>query len=235
MLKAKDLNGNEYLAYQDEIILDKGYFCPCCNEPCIPKLGNAKVKHFAHYNENACEIEPESIDHIQMKMFLMKQLRLTKENLEVNLKWSRPDILINNKIAIECQCSKISKEEFDERNKNYAKHNIYVLWIFNQKLINDVENNNGYFITVPKFMMMAHELYFGRLYIFNDARVNPIYSLRLDKPEPNIIENSFGTSIRHYKKYRYENQGKSIEDLHNIICIDNYGYKIARFNDKKWW
>lgn len=219
MLKAKDLQGNEYLSYKDEIVLDKGYFCPCCNEPVIAKLGFNKIKHFAHYTLSKCEFEPESIDHIEMKMFFMEQLELTKSNLEVNLGWSRPDLLINNKIAIECQCSKISEEEFNERNLNYAKNNIYVLWIFNYKLINQERNED--YITVPNFMQIAHNIYFGRIYIFKPSYITP---LRLEYPKG-----------RFYKKFRVRNDGKTITSIKKIICVDNDIYKIARFTDKKWW
>jgi len=54
----------------------------------------------------------------------------------------RPDILCRKNgvyIAVECQCSKMSLEEFVERNRNYDKMGLLVLWVFGEKYLRSAQ------------------------------------------------------------------------------------------------
>lgn len=45
-----------------------------------------------------------------------------------------PDLLVNDKIAIEIQCSTLSLERLIERTENYRKHGFYVIWLMGKNL-----------------------------------------------------------------------------------------------------
>ncbi len=46
----------------------------------------------------------------------------------------RPDLLVNDKIAIEIQCSHLSMKRLKERTENYQVHGFTVLWLMGQDL-----------------------------------------------------------------------------------------------------
>ncbi|WP_423189704.1 competence protein CoiA [Alkalibacterium sp. f15] len=122
---------------------NKEYFCPACKEELIFKNGSIYQSHFSHKNNSDCQTfsEGETPEHMEGKLLLYKWFK--KEKIEVQLEAflpalkQRPDLLIDNKgtnIAIEYQCSPISKETIISRTRGYNINGYNVFWILGQKL-----------------------------------------------------------------------------------------------------
>jgi competence CoiA-like predicted nuclease len=224
--------------------------CPTCKEKVIFVNGNYKIEHFRHYIESECSTEPETIEHLNMKQFFIDKLGLTKDSVEVNLGFGKPDIFLKNRsIAIEVQHSPLSEEKFLERTANYTKNNIYVLWVFDSCLCKE---------RISALLRKAHELYFGRVYFFVKGEIIPIHF----KPVTRFIETQYIPEyIEDFEEYKnngfepyyksvggYEKTlktkkelelGKAIPNVSQFIQTrntwKNNNYLIAKFTDAKFW
>ena len=105
------------------------YFCPICNAKMIQKRGNIKEHHFAHEAQSECD----SWNYDMSEWHREWQKRFPVETREVvvskNSTKHRADILINNTV-VEFQHSKMSNEEFNERNSFYKSCGYDVIWLF---------------------------------------------------------------------------------------------------------
>lgn len=115
------------------------FFCPQCQQPVQLKIGKLNIPHFAHITKNCHHrfAEGESELHLQGKIQLFEwlQARGHRVKLEPFLRTlsQRPDLLMqgeHQQIAIEYQCSAITKENWQRRTAGYEKHNIQALWLF---------------------------------------------------------------------------------------------------------
>lgn len=98
-------------------------------------MGQVVIPHFAHVSSNNCSIafsEGESAEHLAGKQQLYDFFRSSNPvQMEAALEKikQRPDLLVNNRYAIEFQCSSIPKDLFDSRNSGYRKIGIQPIWI----------------------------------------------------------------------------------------------------------
>ncbi|MBS9338883.1 hypothetical protein G6R29_04495 [Fructobacillus sp. M2-14] len=113
------------------------YLCPGCFGPVRLKKGEEKVAHFAHVVKDGCArfSEGESPEHLAGKLALFKyfedRVPVLVEPVLSKID-QRPDLLVGrpgNQVAIEYQCSPISKKDLDRRNEGYARLGIKVWWI----------------------------------------------------------------------------------------------------------
>ncbi|WP_461239705.1 competence protein CoiA [Paucilactobacillus sp. N302-9] len=134
MIMASD--GQEMI-HANEAILKKTYYCPVCQEHVFLKAGQIKMKHFAHQRGSQCvDAEPESVEHFLGKeqLFYWAKCQNYSPKYEVyfpEIK-QRADLIfrINERpVAIEFQCSPLSIEQLDMRNKGYRQINIPVYWV----------------------------------------------------------------------------------------------------------
>jgi competence CoiA-like predicted nuclease len=167
-----------------------------------------------------------------MKRFIQDKFNIPDKYIEYHLGFGKPDGYIEEShIAIEVQHSPISSKEFDERNNNYTKNNIYVLWIFHSDLIS--ENISA---TIKK----AHSLYFGRIYVYEDGNIIPIHfegkKRYVEEYTDYYDGTTYGDYWTYYKKKRDLNIGKTISNF-SLLSIKNNWTKnlIARFYDKRFW
>ncbi|AYG00760.1 competence protein CoiA [Lactococcus allomyrinae] len=131
------------------------YFCPACKTEVVLKNGNIKITHFAHKTLQNCEswTENESVQHLTLKKILYRWFKKS-EKVEVEkylpeLKQT-PDLLVNDKIAIEVQCSSLSLKRLKERTENYQTHGYSVIWLMGKKLwlshqLTELQKNLMYF------------------------------------------------------------------------------------------
>jgi competence protein CoiA len=115
------------------------YFCPSCNSELFIKNGEIKISHFAHKSLMNCDlwIENESEQHLGLKKILYQWFKKTdKVEIETYLPElnQRPDLLVNDKIAIEIQCSHLPIKRLKERTVNYQSHGYKVLWLMGKDL-----------------------------------------------------------------------------------------------------
>lgn len=116
------------------------WFCCDCQEPVILKAGRIKQMHFAHGKDSECQSfsEGETREHLAGKTLLYQncchhQIQVELEAYLPKLK-QRPDVLVDQKLALEFQCSPLSFERLKERTDNYQKHGYEVLWILGREL-----------------------------------------------------------------------------------------------------
>lgn len=143
MLKA--LDSNQQIVHAWEAHKGEKYFCPECELPTILKAGTQKVSHFAHKQKESCFYGAgETQEHLRMKTAIAN---LLKDQFDVQVEQQlipnrRADVVIKKElpeenrtliVAIECQHSPISIEEFEERNLDYSKYGIPVLWVWSSK------------------------------------------------------------------------------------------------------
>lgn len=141
MFTAIDSQGNSILARDHTG--DRQCYCPGCGEKVVFKQGMINQAHFAHKNQSLCQTfsEGETDAHIEGKLLIYEWLK--KESIQVELEAylpelnQRPDLLIQYKgkpIAIEYQCSPISKEKIRSRTEGYVHNRMKVIWILGEKL-----------------------------------------------------------------------------------------------------
>lgn len=113
------------------------YLCPSCRGPVRLKQGEEKIAHFAHVSNKDCQgfSEGESPEHLAGKLALYRYF-LGKVPVQVEPVLQSidqlPDLLVGrpgNQVAIEYQCSPLSKADLASRNAGYARFGIRVWWL----------------------------------------------------------------------------------------------------------
>lgn len=225
------------------IIKDKSLFiCPECKSTLIFVDGLEVIKHFRHKVKSDCDFEPESEDHLEMKMFVKEFLDLRKDEVEVHLGFAKPDLLIkSDMIAIEVQKSNISKKRFLERCFNYTQNGIAVMWIFHESLLMEKGKDKN----IPLLLRTASENAFGRIYIYSNKI---IYSIKLNTLSRWVNEyedydtgESYGGYLKTYKRKRNieiiqtipdKKYGKTLYKVRSKFAGQfPSGYLIAKFYD----
>ena len=107
------------------------YYCPMCLEKLIVKKGEIMAHHFAHYGNSDCTTK-DGWHYDMSEWHYDWQNQFPVENQEVvfekNGKKHRADIFINNTV-IEFQHSRLSADEFEERNNFYTSLGYRVVWV----------------------------------------------------------------------------------------------------------
>lgn len=138
MMTAIDKNGN-LLNLLENIPEPAPFFCPACKTEVRLKCGKIKIPHFAHLTLKNCTAwsENESAQHLALKIALYHWFSQT-EKVEIERYLPElsqtPDLLVNEKIAIEVQCSSLSLERLRERTENYLAHGFTVIWLMGRDL-----------------------------------------------------------------------------------------------------
>ncbi|WP_237704139.1 competence protein CoiA [Planococcus donghaensis] len=118
-----------------EIRLREKFFCPTCHAPLLLKIGEINIPHFAHKTLSDCQhfSEPESSLHLHGKLLLYQffhQLNF-KAELEKYLSEirQRADLLIDERYAVEFQCSPLPVSQLLQRSKGYQQLSISPIWL----------------------------------------------------------------------------------------------------------
>lgn len=113
--------------------------CPACKSQVRLKNGAVKAPHFAHVSLKFCQFysENESYQHLTLKKRLYHWFGQTEtvaiECFLPHLQQT-PDLLVNDKLAIEIQCSHLSIQRLRERTAAYQAHGYTVLWLMGEDL-----------------------------------------------------------------------------------------------------
>ncbi|EHJ51898.1 competence protein CoiA [Streptococcus macacae] len=138
MLSARNKNG-KLVNLLTEIPVKGDFYCPVCQSPVRLKKGKIMRPHFAHISLQGCQFysENESAEHLNLKAKLYWSLSQT-ERVEIEKIIAGigqiADLLINHKLALEVQCSRLSEDRLRERTQAYQKHGYQVLWLLGEKL-----------------------------------------------------------------------------------------------------
>jgi competence protein CoiA len=112
------------------------YQCLECGETVRVRGGEYRQKHFYHLNpRKKCRQTQKSAQHLQTQLFIQN---LIGEGAEMEVRFptiSRiADLYWEEKhYVFEVQCSPISAQEIDERNRDYESLGLKVIWIFHDK------------------------------------------------------------------------------------------------------
>lgn len=138
MLSALDEKGR-LVSLLDEISEKQTFTCPACHSPVRLRHGQIMRPHFAHVSLKNCDFysENESDEHLQLKAALYQALSQS-ENLTVEAVLPElhqvADVLVNDNLALEVQCSRLSEKRLRERTTSYHKAGFNVLWLLGEKL-----------------------------------------------------------------------------------------------------
>lgn len=253
----------------DDAIKGDRYFCQQCSQQVIAKKGRIKIHHFAHYpNSSPCVWwEPESAEHLLMKKRIMKLLRKGNNahfaRLEYKIEYHTsllyPDVYLELKngerIAVECQVSDKSLDDFITKTKQYTNLGIYTLWIYPHNEDYDIPTGfeaifepDDKELRIPAMRLQSHRWNYGRIYTMDaltideydqnilEDTVNAVHFHRVERvPEYNPAAERRGATFQPYYPKTLRFTSSRILDSFRILCMENNGMKIARFYDKKWW
>lgn len=138
MLSALDEKGR-LVSLLDEISEKQTFTCPACHSPVRLRHGQIMRPHFAHVSLKNCDFysENESDEHLQLKAALYQSLSQS-ENVTVEAVLPElhqvADVLVNDNLALEVQCSRLSEKRLRERTTSYHKAGFNVLWLLGEKL-----------------------------------------------------------------------------------------------------
>lgn len=138
MLSALDEKGR-LVSLLDEISEKQTFTCPACHSPVRLRHGQIMRPHFAHVSLKNCDFysENESDEHLQLKAALYQALSQS-ENVTVEAVLPElhqvADVLVNDNLALEVQCSRLSEKRLRERTTSYHKSGFNVLWLLGEKL-----------------------------------------------------------------------------------------------------
>lgn len=132
MLVAINQHGERVSA--TEAVKENDYFCPYCKTELILKKGIKVTTHYAHKsNVHRKCAKAETEKHYYTKFFIANLLKQHGYNVEIEpycpTIMQYPDILIDSKIAMEIQFSRISLQEIRERSLGFKSLGVEVVWV----------------------------------------------------------------------------------------------------------
>ncbi|HEL2440934.1 TPA: competence protein CoiA [Streptococcus suis] len=138
MLVALDEDGQVFNVLENPAPQGR-YSCPGCGGPVRYKSGKVLRSHFAHVTLRDCTYfsENESAQHLSLKSSLYKWLQGQEEvELEAYLPATKQvaDLLVNQQLALEVQCSSLPISRLQERTMAYQQAGIAVLWLLGKDL-----------------------------------------------------------------------------------------------------
>jgi competence protein CoiA len=109
------------------------YHCPGCQQPVRCKQGAKVVWHFAHLSRDDCDLDGESVRHMEIKALVARRWRA---DLEVPLGKRRADAVVETrKLVLEVQCSPMSADEWDARERDYRAMGYKVAWVWDTSML----------------------------------------------------------------------------------------------------
>lgn len=115
------------------------FYCPGCRGVVRYKMGNVLRSHFAHIHLRDCHYfsENESKQHLSLKSKLYSWLSGEEQvELEKYLPDLRQiaDLMVNNRLALEVQCSTLPISRLQERTRAYQQAGYHVRWLLGKDL-----------------------------------------------------------------------------------------------------
>lgn len=140
MLVARHSDGHLVNVLKDPCTRTETYHCPACQGPVCLRQGKVIRPHFAHIRLANCQFshDNESAEHLELKAALYRSLSNSGATVAVEAFLPElgqiADILVNNHLVLEVQCSRLSLERLKERTSAYQKAGYKVIWLLGKKL-----------------------------------------------------------------------------------------------------
>ncbi len=122
--------------YIDDSLSEEKYHCPICDRPVFRKIGNGgRRPHFAHNKAGEDNFRCDGWKYDMSDWHREWQERFPVNCREVVVSYEgkkhRADVLIEEKkLVVEFQHSRLSPEEYAERNQFYSSAGYHVIWLF---------------------------------------------------------------------------------------------------------
>lgn len=177
---------------------DGPFYCAECLSDAVVRKCVEKIDHFAHVARLSPILSPgESKLHDECKKSICGALarefptglwateRPIPENAKLEVPKLVPDIsgnIMNQRVAIEIQLSRLSLSQIIKRTVSYSKRKIPILWVV--PLQSDLGNKP---FRPRQFEKYLHSMYFGRVYYWwpeLGARVMPVHFTRTKRKIP---------------------------------------------------
>lgn len=131
------------------------YTCQDCGGPVRLRGGTRRRAHFFHLQGvTACRSSQKSLEHLQVQHYLQRLLSCSLERRFPDIGRVADAVWEEHKLVIEVQCSPISTEELQARNRDYGSLGYEVLWILHQK------NFNKYKLSAAELALRQSPHYF---------------------------------------------------------------------------
>lgn len=137
-LYARDIAGT--VVFAEHGVKQKDYFCLECQGPVRLRKGMHRQSHFYHLESHrVCQLNGKSMTHIQIQYYLQTLFSLDECFLEhrfpeinriADVVWQ------THRLVFEIQCSPISAQEIEARNRDYCSIGYQVVWILHDKRFN---------------------------------------------------------------------------------------------------
>ena len=167
VLKALDAEDHRLLA--EDATRGQVAYCPDCHEHVVYKKGPWVVAHFAHPPNRSCYFGVgESERHLQMKTQMRRLVGDLFVDYEVSITDSvRADLLLTDKIVVECQASALATDEWKRRQWIYEQAGHSVLWVWDWGRLTEgcayVDYYQGIEVRIPAEIRFCHAASWGHL------------------------------------------------------------------------
>ena len=139
MFIARRSDGSTVNALTDSIDKTENVYCPGCSGSLRFRSSKRVRPHFAHKERYNCHYleENEGPEHLGFKALLFDWGR---HHSQMDMEVPFPqigqvaDLLMEDRLALEVQCSPLSKERLRERTLGYRKLGIAVVWLLGKRL-----------------------------------------------------------------------------------------------------
>lgn len=222
MLFALDKEGKK--VYIDATKKSEEYFCPCCGNKMIIKMGDIRTHHFAHPSDRICK---DTWHYDMTEWHYDWQNKFPKECQEVvkehDNEKHRADVLIEeHKVVFEFQHSPLSPEEFEERNNFYNKLGYKVIWIFDAEEQYENESIDNYRSNLWSWKRPRRTFDY-----FNCKNKNVQVYLQLDNNEIYLVKITWCTEDNGMSRFATDGYGYDEDDIVHMFNKDqNTDYSI---------
>lgn len=140
MLIARTRDGQLINLLDEAAVKGERYVCPACGQAVRLKQGKIMRAHFAHISLEECDFfqENESAEHLTLKALLYRSLVANHYQVEIEKVLPElgliADLLVENRIVLEVQCSRLSQERLKQRTQAYHQAGYQVIWLLGEKL-----------------------------------------------------------------------------------------------------
>jgi len=189
MITAKGVDDKIYLSIdKDTTYQKKGFYkCRDCDREVFLKKSNYRNSHFSHFPfDRACsQWEKDTEEHTAMKIDIYNYFKnfywIGDIDLETPIHYDdsfiKPDIFIKtksgDKIAIECQITKITWLEVIEKIKKYSSMDIGTIFIFDKyTYIKDFLSVNTTPYDMSPSILLTDDIKIKRFYLYNANKKN---------------------------------------------------------------
>ncbi len=134
------LNSEKKLIFANHAFKKNDYCCIECGQTVRLRGGPHRQTHYYHVNPSiSCRQNGKSMEHLQTQLYLFHLLPNSDVELEKrfdSINRVADVVWLSKKLIFEIQCSPITAEEAQARNKDYAACGFQVIWIFHDKRFN---------------------------------------------------------------------------------------------------